>query len=261
MSIWLANNRQSIWKTGAWLATALLAITLLAGCQSLGLGPAETPSPAPTLAPIFVRYTPALRPLETALQTCAGRIPEMALFSEELPAGHLPGIPKPGAIHLRLGEPTEPIAYAAVLGEIQAAFIVHPDNPLPSLSDEEVAALFIGPEAGWESVGGPDAPVHPYIFPAGDEIRELVDASLLEGAEISPLAGIAASPEHMLQLVAEDPNAIGYLPGNWLTEEVKTLPIENTGSAGLRLPVLALTPREPEGLTASLLSCLQSQTQ
>lgn len=270
----MAGKRQALWKTGprhvaarqaaarlaaVLLVTSLLVATLMAGCRSLGLDPAATPSPAPTLTPIFVRYTPALRPLETALQTCAGRMPEIALFTEEQPASHLPGVPEPGAVHLRLGEPAGPIAYAAVLGEIQAAVILHPDNPLSELSAAEVAALFTRPEAGWESIGGPDAPVHLYILPEGDEIRELVDATLLEGAEISPLAGIAADPEHMLQRVAEDPNAIGYLPENWLTDTVKALPIEDTGSAELRLPILALAPEEPEGLTASLLSCLQSQ--
>src|SRR5262245_24656427 len=100
--------------------------------------------------------------------------------------------------------PDEPPLHAVTLAREGIALPVHRDNPVPGLTDEQVAGLFNRTLTGWLPLGGPDRPVvligpldgHPIreafldhfhlrpaqvkfdrIIPAGDHAPEMVAAS------------------------------------------------------------------------------------
>ena len=69
----------------------------------------------------------------------------------------------------------------------------------------------------------------------------------------------------MLEAVAGDPNAIGYLPGSFLASgdetlvnKVKTIQLDEALETDLLQPILALTQNEPSGLMRELLICVQN---
>jgi hypothetical protein len=62
----------------------------------------------------------------------------------------------------------------------------------------------------------------------------------------------------MLQAVAENPGAIGYVPEDRLTDQVFRVPLPEDLSARLVIPVMALSERAPTGAAYRLLACLQT---
>ncbi|MCY1074055.1 substrate-binding domain-containing protein [Archangium sp. miwbw1] len=49
--------------------------------------------------------------------------------------------------------------YYVIIGYAALAVYVHPDNPVPNLSRNQLKAFFTGEVKNWKDVGGPDAPV------------------------------------------------------------------------------------------------------
>ncbi len=47
------------------------------------------------------------------------------------------------------------------------AIIVHPNNPVSSLTKEQAAKIFLGEIVNWNEVGGPNAPILVYTREAG----------------------------------------------------------------------------------------------
>jgi hypothetical protein len=62
----------------------------------------------------------------------------------------------------------------------------------------------------------------------------------------------------MIEAVAKDRGAIGYVPEAWVGDSVRVLEIELP--AEMHLPVLALAEQEPQGALRGWLSCLQSSS-
>jgi len=72
----------------------------------------------------------------------------------------------------------------------------------------------------------------------------------------------------MLEAVAADPAAIGYLPESVLTSaepslahKVKIIQLDEVLTNALTQPVIAITEEEPQGLTRELIACLQTKEQ
>lgn len=213
-------------------------------------------TPDPTPQPIIIAITPGLQPLREALHRCAVANPKIGLLVNEIPATAFTEVKADLAI--RLGAPAEGMPYAAPLAWEQIAVIVHPDNPVKSLDGEILRGLFTGQIRNWEAVGGMDQEVQIWAYLSGDEIRQVFEAGLFEGEPISSLALLAPDPAFMLEAIAADPAAIGYLPGAWMNGEVRALNLSKELSNSLRAPVLALAPAEPEGAGREFLLCLQT---
>ena len=76
---------------------------------------------------------------------------------------------------------------------------------------------------------------------------------------------LATDSVAMLEAVAGDPNAIGYLPVSVLSSgdpelvsKIKTIQLEQALEEDLLQPVIALTQNEPGGLMRELLVCVQN---
>jgi ABC-type phosphate transport system substrate-binding protein len=121
--------------------------------------------------------------------------------------------------------------------------------------------LFAGQVNQWDAVGGSPQSVQVWIFPEGDDARQLFDSVILDGYQLTTVAQLAPDPQAMLEAVSDDPAAIGYLPRRWLKgnsgDKVRALPINQTLADSLRQPILALSGAEPEGAMRTLLICLQ----
>jgi DNA-binding transcriptional LysR family regulator len=236
----------------SWLLSLASLLTLTA-CL-----PQQTTTPPASLRPLTVAFTPSLQPISIALNACVADFPQMALLVEEIPA---PSIQNQSSdLKIWLGDPPDHDWFATPLAWEQIVIIVHPSNPLTSMSGENLSDLFTGRIKRWSELGGDEGEVVVWIYPKGDEIRQIFETNIMNGNQFSSQALLAPDPEAMLEAVAKDPVAIGFLPDAWITPQVKSIQVIPDLSNRLRQPVLALTAGEPHGLVRSYLLCLQGQT-
>lgn len=157
--------------------------------------------------------------------------------------------------------------FVTPLYEEGIAVIVHPQNDIHSLSLENLAGLIEGRIGNWSELNGEDLPVQAVIPLSADETRihfeRLVE---LEGFP-SVKALLAPTPEAMIELVGENPGAVGYLPFSSLTENVHAIRVDNlaptnenvsNGRYPLVIPVIAYASEEPLGALRNWILAIQS---
>lgn len=95
-------------------------------------------------------------------------------------------------------------------------------------------------------------------FPKGDIVRTIFQGVILGDQEIMPYALVVTSPNEMLQNIKQNKDAIGYIPGSLVTNEVKVISLEPDIEETLKQPILGLTVQEPDGYFKIYLDCLQN---
>lgn len=89
--------------------------------------------------------------------------------------------------------------------------IVHADNPVKTISDQQVAAIYTGKIENWSELGGPDAPITVVHKAEGRSTLELFLSHFrLENSEVQPDVVIGENAQG-IQTVAGNPHAIGYV--------------------------------------------------
>jgi phosphate transport system substrate-binding protein len=152
------------------------------------------------------------------------------------------------ALFLRVGEQGRWPGPAYQLGVETLVIIIHPQNPLQALGEAELLDLFTGQAQSWPVTG---APVTVWAYAPGEDLSAAFDGLLLRGRPLASTARLAAGVEQMRDEIARDVNALGFTGQASAGEDVRIL--QTLGE----LPVLALTPREPDGLLRTLLACAQ----
>jgi hypothetical protein len=231
--------------------SGLAFILLLAGCTGT-----QIPTPLPTLQPLTIALSPAVWPMQAAVHRCAVAQPEIALVLSELPVTFFEKANSDLA--LRFGEPVKSSGYAASVAQEKIAIIVHPGNPIKALDQSQLRKLFTGQVVFWGAVGGPDQAVQVWTFPENDDARQVFDSAILADGTLASEAMLASDPSQMIHEIAANPGAIGYVPGAWLTDQVRALELAPDLHLVLRQPVLALATAEPQGAVHRFLACLQS---
>ncbi len=213
------------------------------------------PPPAPPLS-LAVGLPANLQPLRPALAACHAEQPQTGLFLLDTPPGFsaTPTV----SLTLRLGEPRPLPDFAVQLGWEAIVVITHPSNPVRQFSQPELQAIFSGEIERWETVGGSPGPIRVWVPMDTDPVRQAFENAVMPGAPVVQTAFLAPMPAAMLEAVGEDPAAIGYLPGAWLTGGVQSAGLPDAADAGLALPLLALAPSAPAEHVQVFLRCLQS---
>jgi hypothetical protein len=207
------------------------------------------------LQPLQVSITPALQRYGPTLKQCAQTQPNIALFIQEIPAASIDSVKSD--LQLRLGLPNQGVDYAFQVGEKNLQIIVNAKKAVHSVSSDQIRALFNGKIADWEGVLADRGAVHPWVYPESNELEQIFERFVMEGGYISPTASIATDPNSMLQAVAKDEGAIGFLPSSWLTDTVHALGLDHNLAKQLNIPILALTQSQPQGSLGIFIACLQ----
>jgi DNA-binding transcriptional LysR family regulator len=156
--------------------------------------------------------------------------------------------------------------FATPLGKDAIAVIVHPSNPVRDLDPNALGEIFTGRVQTWEDLAGRGGFIQPVIPLEGDELRHQFERIYLQGSYHLG-SRLAPTPQAMLEIVAENPDAIGFVPLHTLDSSVKALSIEgirasdrsvSDGSYPLVFPILATAPEEPHGMLRSWLEWIQS---
>jgi hypothetical protein len=146
--------------------------------------------------------------------------------------------------------------------------VVHPDNPVTSLTPAEIQALFSGRIANWAALGGPGQDVMIYSREPGSGTRLIFDQRLMAEQRVSINAQIISGDDALLAAVADDPAAVGYsMMGS--ASGVKMVAIDGlaptpdaatTQSYPYTVPLYFVSPAEPQGTLRAYLAWLQSPT-
>ncbi len=132
------------------------------------------------------------------------------------------------------------------------AVIVHPDNPVDSLSTGQLATLFAGTIVAWHGVGGSSLDVRLLRPPPSSGTFELVKDRILEGAQIASSAEIAETEDAAIDLVASDPRAIALVSMSRDRSRVKTIPLKLDDSSAALLPTPESVAVEEYPLTRAI---------
>lgn len=132
------------------------------------------------------------------------------------------------------------------------AVILHPDNPLNSLSVEQLAQVFSGEIARWEQLGAPPGAIRLYARDARsgtwDTFNELVLAA--HGRSLAAGARRFESSEALSAAVSADPRGIGFI-GLPYIRHAKPLALQS-GDARPMLPGTSLVASEDYPLARRL---------
>jgi phosphate transport system substrate-binding protein len=104
--------------------------------------------------------------------------------------------------------------------------IVHPDNPVSTLSAQQVRDIFAGRITRWNAVGGADAAIHVYGREEASGTHEVFWGKLLKKEAVVGTANIIQSNGAMKVAVSRDANAIGYISIGHIDTGVKPLAVD-----------------------------------
>ncbi len=164
------------------------------------------------------------------------------------------------------------IAHTVALDGI--SIILHRSNPVASLSDAQIKAIYTGQVRNWRDVGGPDLPITVVNKAEGRSTLELfLHYFELSNSQIKPQVVIGDNAQG-IKTVAGSPGAIGYVSIGAADYEarqgtaIKLLPMGGVaasvaqvraGKFPLSRPLNLVTRGEPTGLALAFIQFAKSK--
>ena len=143
--------------------------------------------------------------------------------------------------------------------------IVHPSNAVADISVEQLRDIYAGKITNWKEVGGADRRIAVVSRDTSSGTFETWDEKIMNKEKVAPSALLQASNGAVVQLVAKNPNAIGYIGFGYLDQSVKGLDIgglkaspENAiaGQWPIARELYVFTNGEPQGAVKKLIDYL-----
>jgi phosphate transport system substrate-binding protein len=141
--------------------------------------------------------------------------------------------------------------------------VVHPDNNLMNLTMTQLKDIYMGKIKNWKDIGGPDRPVVVISRDTSSGTYEVWYKKVMKKERVFPRALLQASNGAIVQAIAHNKNAIGYIGLGYMTGSVKALSVNNIeGSAETTLngtypisrPLYMFTPGWPKGDTLNFIN-------
>jgi len=242
--------------------TIVILSLALAGCRVSVADPTLTPQvfsvrilATTATAPLLRDLVQAYAPLGTVIAVDSIEA-DWQTVNEWLRSGDAP-------FALTTYLPPDAGLWAAPLGQDGIALIVHPTNTVPILTADNLRRIFQGRITSWAALGGPDVPVTVISREAGADTRLVFDELVMGGQPTLPAARLALSSARVVNLVAGEPGAIGYVSMAFVDERVRAVPLAASsdeeavaptpqtvasGEYPLRTPLLVVGPQPPAEL-------------
>ncbi len=210
-------------RAGVWGSRLIIAVILIAGgcrwgastaAHSLVIAGSTSVQPfAEKLAEIFMHQHPK------ALINVQGGGSSAGIYAARQGAADL-GASSRELVAAEKDLIEIPIAYDGI------AVIVHPTNPLTTLSLEQLRQIFESRLKNWKDLGLPPHPIHLITREEGSGTREAFEHLVMGKAEITPAALVQDSNGAVRELVAGDPYALGYISAGLVDNRVKAVAID-----------------------------------
>jgi hypothetical protein len=181
---------------------------------------------------VSVYSTSAAEPWLPPLYDCAGSSAVISRVDDSSSAD----------IVLRVGEPKVLTSSAYQIDSEDILIVTHRQSPVQNLTLEEARALFAGQ-------GDPSVQV--WVYSSEQDVQEVFDQFVMAGLNVTSSARVAVTPQQMSDTLVNESNAVGILPRHWKAGDDREVFFVAT------VPVLAMTPNEPQGVIKELIACLQ----
>lgn len=103
------------------------------------------------------------------------------------------------------------------------AIIINPQNPVQSLSKEQVKRIFKGETTNWQELGGVDVPLILINRDEGSGTREAFSKKVMGEEDFTKNAVILPGSGQVRSVVGGTSGAIGYISLGYVTKEVRVL--------------------------------------
>lgn len=142
---------------------------------------------------------------------------------------------------IALKNPIENLNVIKLAEPANYSVIVNAANPVAKLSKEQLEGIFTGKVTNWKEVGGKDAAILCVVSNLSPGSNEVFAKTFLGGKKIAIDTLDASNAADLLQNIATNADAIGYLPAAMIDASVKgieTLPMKSS-------PIIMLTVGKP----------------
>ncbi len=196
---------------------------------------------------VRVYASPAAEGWLPFVYACAERSPE--LLVERSPDIHSANLV------LRVGESPNLDGTPYQIAEAELVIATNSDNLLPDLDNKEIRAIYEGKISNWAQVGGDDAEIELWAYPADDDLQVAFNEGVLQGARLSSLAKQAQSPRAMREAISADRYSIGFSlrDNSYADKNLLFFALE----AKMNLPILVLSLDMDFPGMQNLIACIQ----
>jgi len=172
-------------------------------------------------------------------------------------------------------KPQEKILFGWVIAHDGITVILHSDNPIQALTDDQIRGIYTGVITNWKTVGGLDAPITVVNKAEGRSTLELfLHYFMLSNRDIKAHVVIGDN-EQGIKTVAGNPHAIGYVSIGTARYDVahdvpiRLLPLRNIpatletvreGTFPFSRPLTLVTKTQPAGLSNTFIEFARSPT-
>lgn len=130
---------------------------------------------------------------------------------------------KSGEVEQAEAKGVKPLATAIAVDAIVP--VVHPSNKVQSLSIDELRGIFTGAITNWKQVGGDDARIVVVSRDSSSGTYETWESMVMKDERVAPSALLQASNGAVVQTVAGNKNALGYIGIGYVGSSTKSLHI------------------------------------
>jgi phosphate transport system substrate-binding protein len=106
------------------------------------------------------------------------------------------------------------------------AVIVHASNPLTNLPLEKLRQIYAGKITNWQELGLHAHAIHLITREEGSGTRNAFEELVMGKVEITPAALVQDSNGSVREIVANDPNALGYISVGLVEGQVKAVAVD-----------------------------------
>lgn len=137
-----------------------------------------------------------------------------------------------------------------IVGYTAIVPVVHPDNPLRTLSIDQLRAVFSGHIKNWKELGGKDTSIVTLIGPPTDGLTATWRETVLGSYESFSPKSVVTQPYERIRVVAHNPSAISFISFADLEAQIKPLAVNaqmpsadkvRDGSYPLSAPLMLVT--------------------
>lgn len=146
--------------------------------------------------------------------------------------------------------------YENIIAMDGIAVIVHPSNPISSLTREQIKAIYTGKISNWSDIGAEGGKIIVISRDSSSGTFETFEELALDKEKVRADALTTASNQAVAQTVAQTPGAIGYIGLGYLSGKVKDIKVDNvkctkknivSGEYSLSRPLFMYTNGSPAG--------------
>lgn len=143
----------------------------------------------------------------------------------------------------------------AEIGTNKTVVLLHPSNPITSLTKDQMKGLFTGKITNWKDVGGKDAPVIVVWGKNSPGQNALFTKVILDGEKITAENLETTDYKGIKDAVATNPEAIGIDPLGMVDDSVKAI----KPSPEANSPILLITKGAPSASVKKLIDFIKTE--